>query len=198
MSRGVIFLTSFVFFFFSFSVFAPAQDQDTGNTPYFDYAFKEFGIFSGYHHGTLKAQDDYIVIPAMLHWGFDLRPLIKNKSNILLEVVLEPFINTVVSPDSNVEIGNNFLLKIGFPLTPRIYPYFEGGLGMVYLTQHTIEQSTQFNFTDQAGVGITFFLKKNLGLSLGYRFRHISNASIKEPNNGINTDSAICGISFLY
>lgn len=198
MFARIIFIIGILFFIFNIPLIL-AQDNASAKTAYFDYAFKEFGIFSGFQRGTLKEKEDYEVIPAMLHFGFDLRPLIKNKSNILFEFLLEPFINTVVSPDYNAEIGNNFLFKFASPfLKTRFYPYVEAGLGVVYLTQHTREQSTQFTFTDQAGLGITYFLKKNLSVSLGYRFRHISNASIKHPNSGIDTDSIICGFSFLY
>lgn len=197
MLKRLIFVISILFLIFNVSSVS-AKNKPSSNPAYFDYAFKELGVFSGFHWGSLKEKQDYEVIPAMLHFGFDLRPLIKNKSDILFEFIFEPFVNTVISPDYNAEIGNNFLLKFAFPLTKRIYPYIEGGLGLVYLTQHTREQSTQFNFTDQGGVGITYFLKKNLSLNVGYRFRHISNASIKSPNSGINSDSVILGISFLY
>jgi len=175
-----------------------AKDGKSAKVAYFNYGFKEFGIFSGYHWGKLREQPHYQVIPAMLHLGFDMRPLFKNKSIFLLEFMLEPFINTVISPNNNVEIGNNFLFKFGFPLSERLYPYIAGGCGLVYLTQHTHEQSTQFNFTDQLGAGITYFLRKNLNISMGYRYRHISNASIESPNKGINSKSVICGVSFLY
>jgi hypothetical protein len=195
--KRVSFVTLILFLIFTASA-TLAKDGKSAKAAYFNYGFKEFGIFSGYHWGKLKEQGHYEVIPAMLHLGFDMRPLFKNKSNILLEFMLEPFINTVIGPNNNAEIGNNFLFKFGFPLSERLYPYIAGGCGLVYLTLHTREQSTQFNFTDQGEVGITYFLKKNLFASIGYRYRHISNASIKSPNSGINSNSVICGVSFLY
>lgn len=197
MHRRTSFVIVILFLIFTSSG-TLAEDGKSAKVAYFNYGFKEFGIFSGYHWGHLKEQSHYEVIPAMLHLGFDMRPLFKNKSNFLLEFMLEPFINTVISPNSNAEIGNNFLFKLGFPLSKRLYPYIAGGWGLVYLTQHTREQSTQFNFTDQGEVGITYFLRKNLNASIGYRYRHISNASIKSPNSGIDSNSVICGISFVY
>jgi hypothetical protein len=197
MFKRTVIIGSALFFILNIPIVF-SQDRQAQKAAYFVQGFKEFGVFSGFHKGDLKEKEDYEIIPAMLHFGFDLRPLIKNKSNMLLEFLLEPFLNTVISPDNNLEVGNNFLFRIGFPLNERLYPYIEGGCGLAYLSQHTREQSTQFNFTDQGGVGITYFLKKNLNISLGYRFRHVSNASIKSPNSGINVDSFICGISFLY
>ncbi|MCM8780064.1 MAG: acyloxyacyl hydrolase [Candidatus Omnitrophica bacterium] len=163
---------------------------------------KEIGILTGYASGDLIAKDDYNLILTIARFGFDLNPFL-NKFNIdsrgLVEFILEPFANTVISPDSNVEAGCNFLFKYGFPLTQRIYPYIEGGLGVLFMTQHTLEQSTQYNFLPQAGAGITYFIKKDkLAVNLGYRYRHLSNASFKSPNKGINVNMALVGLSLFY
>lgn len=160
--------------------------------------FKEFGILGGFMSGELDQKRDYEVIPFIFRLGFDLRPLLKNKSDNLIELLIEPFANIVISPDNNLETGSNFLVKLAPAITQKLYPYIEGGLGIIYLTQHTREQSTQFNFTQTAGAGITFFLKKDLTFNLGYRYRHLSNASIKSPNKGIDSNSIICGITYFY
>ena len=194
MAIRAIFICAVVLLVFNVPIVA-FQDSDTF---YYTYGFKEFGAVSGFQWGNLKNKDHYEVIPLMLHFGFDLRPLIKNKSNILLEFLLKPFINSVTNPDDGAEIGNNFILKFAVPIKERIYPYIEGGCGLIYLTQDISQQATRFNFTSQLGAGITYFLKKNLNLSIGYRYRHVSNASIKRPNNGIDTNCVIGGISFLY
>jgi len=44
--------------------------------------------------------------------------------------------------------------------------------------------STMFQFGDHLGVGYRFGTKGAFDLS--YRYQHLSNASIKRPNNGIN------------
>lgn len=160
--------------------------------------FKELGFYTGFLNADLEGKGDYDVIPLMARLGFDLRPLFKTEVNAIIEFLLEPFINTVYNPDSNIETGCNFIFKLGLPVTKKLYPYFEGGVGMIYITQHTNEQSTQFNFTQHLGGGITYFFKENLTFNLGYRYRHLSNASIKHPNSGIDSDSILCGISVFY
>ena len=160
--------------------------------------YKELGFYTGYLTADLEGKGEYEVIPLIARLGFDLRPLFKTEVNAIIEFLLEPFINTVYNPDTNVETGCNFILKLGLPITKKLYPYFEGGVGMVHMTQHTNEQSTQFNFTQHLGGGITYFLKENLTFNLGYRYRHLSNASIKHPNSGIDSDSILCGISVFY
>jgi len=176
---------------------APAEKESTDKPRW----LKEVGIFTGYASGKLEEKPDYELIPMIFRFGFDLNPFI-NKFGLdtkgLLEFQLEPFINTVINPNNNVEVGSNFLLKYGFPLTKKIYPYVEAGLGMLYMSQHTREQATQYNFLPQGGAGIMYFLKDNLAVSAGYRYRHLSNNSFEHPNSGIDVDMILAGLSIVY
>lgn len=69
-----------------------------------------------------------------------------------------------------------------------IRPYIEGGVGIRFLSHPTISDdytlSTSFQFSDVIGVGAQFGGHQQY--EVGYRFHHISNAGIKEPNPGIN------------
>jgi len=193
---GVLFFV-FILFFGLFAGKLFAQETDKKKS-----CLKELGLFFGYASGDLIDKDDYELVPAILRLGFDLEPFL-NKFHIdlpgITEIELEPFVNTVVNPDSNVEAGFNLLFKYAYPLTERIYPYLEGGAGFLYMSQHTLEQATQYNFIPQAGAGLTLFLQKDkLALSAGYRYRHLSNASIKHPNKGINVDMVLVGMSLFY
>ena len=177
---------------------APSISKETSDHPRW---LKEIGVLAGYASGPLDEKPDYELVPTILRFGLDLNPFI-NKFGLdtkgLFELQLEPFINTVVSPNNNVEVGSNFVLKYAFPLTKKFYPYVEGGLGMLYMSQHTREQSTQYNFLPQGGAGLMYFLKDNLALTIGYRYRHLSNNSFKSPNSGINVDMYLAGISIVY
>jgi hypothetical protein len=158
--------------------------------------------FTGFAQAKLRGKGSYSAIPLMVDFDFNLKPLTQKigfNPPGLLQFILEPFINPVYQPDSNVEIGNSFLLKIGFlPENFKFQPYFKGGIGMVYITQHTREQSTQFNFVEYAGGGVHYFFNKNTALTLEGRYRHLSNASIREPNKGIDSYFALIGLSYLF
>ncbi|MGH8780817.1 acyloxyacyl hydrolase [Paraburkholderia sp.] len=69
-----------------------------------------------------------------------------------------------------------------------IRPYFEAGAGVRLLTSPTISShyslGSAFQFADMVGVGAQFGNRQQY--QVGYRFQHVSNASIKEPNPGIN------------
>ncbi|AOJ75888.1 deacylase [Burkholderia ubonensis] len=69
-----------------------------------------------------------------------------------------------------------------------VRPYVEAGAGIRLLSHPTISNdlsmSTAFQFADVAGVGVQFGQRQQY--QVGYRFQHVSNAGIKEPNPGIN------------
>lgn len=157
---------------------------------------------SGFGWGKLRTKDNYNLYPFLVDFDFNLKPLTR-KLNFnpkqLLQFQIEPFISFVSSPDANVETGTSFFLKMGIlPETAKFQPYIKAGVGMVYMTQHTKEQSTQFNFIEQGGIGLHYFFQKNTAFTLEGRFRHLSNASIKHPNTGINTYFAVAGITYRF
>ncbi|MDR5832775.1 acyloxyacyl hydrolase [Caballeronia sp. LZ034LL] len=67
-------------------------------------------------------------------------------------------------------------------------PFIEAGVGVRLLSHTRITQdftvSSAFQFADMVGVGMIFGEKQNY--QAGFRFQHLSNASIREPNPGIN------------
>ena len=162
---------------------------------------KEFGVLSGFSRGSLKDKDDYEIVPVIMRFGIDLKAALgKEDSNPkdLLEFEFEPFLGAGTSPDANAEIGAALLVKYGRFIFKKLCLYIEGGTGFIYLSQHTREQSTQFNFVDQAGGGIHYFIKRNIAINIGYRYRHVSNGSIKSPNKGIDSNMVLAGISWFY
>ena len=64
------------------------------------------------------------------------------------------------------------------------YPYIEGGIGVAYLDEYFIKDrnlSSNLQFEDRIGVGFRFD-----NLDLNFRYMHYSNASLKQPNDGID------------
>lgn len=88
---------------------------------------------------------------------------------------------------------NDSLTTIGFTPTFRWQAndlqglYVEGGIGANLISRTSLETkrfSTQFQFGDHIGFGYRFGAKA--AWDLGYRFQHLSNARIKQPNDGID------------
>jgi lipid A 3-O-deacylase len=77
-------------------------------------------------------------------------------------------------------------------------PFVEAGVGVRVLSHARITNdytlSSGFQFADMVGVGMIFGQKQNY--QAGFRFQHISNASIKEPNPGINFEQVYLQYNF--
>lgn len=92
--------------------------------------------------------------------------------------------------------GNDELFEIGATPVFRLQtdrpshqmtPFFEAGVGGHLLSKTHLGKkdfATNFQFGSHIGAGIRFGSKSQFELL--YRFQHLSNASIKQPNDGIN------------
>lgn len=91
------------------------------------------------------------------------------------------------------EVGLTPVLRLA-PKSGDVRPYVEAGIGGHVLSDTRIgprNLSTAWQFGSHLGAGVrcgTF--------ALGYRFQHLSNASIKQPNDGI--DFHMVSASFAF
>ena len=159
-------------------------------------------FLTGFGRGDLKEKKDYRLIPFIVEFDFNLKSLTKKigfNPPSLVQFQIEPLLSLVTNPDSNMEVGTSFLFKFGLlPESSKIQPYIKAGVGIIYISQHTLDQSTQYNFSSHFGAGFHYFFKKGRALSLEYRFRHLSNAGIKHPNSGIDNHFCLLGITRLF
>ncbi|KAA6120113.1 acyloxyacyl hydrolase [Cupriavidus cauae] len=97
----------------------------------------------------------------------------------------------------NARSGNNRrdVTELGFSPILRVekhgwsvVPFAELSVGLRLMsatsTSDSHDYSTAFQFSDMVGVGVAFGPQKRA--EAGFRFQHISNASIKRPNPGTN------------
>jgi hypothetical protein len=162
---------------------------------------QEVGVFVGYTDARLKRQQDMNSIPMGMRFGFDLKPFTKKfgwETKGMLELIYEPFLGVVAGPESNVEFALPFFFRYSFPLTSKLLPYVEVGIGPYWTSQHTYEQGTQFNFVSQGGGGLTFLVNDHWGVNTGYRWRHVSNGGMGKPNAGIDAGVITLGASYYF
>jgi len=98
--------------------------------------------------------------------------------------------------NSSTDRTNSGLWELAFTPVFRVQqnelsefaPYAEIGVGAHLLSENSVSTkrqfSTAFQFGSHAGIGARFGGKKEFDIS--YRYQHLSNACIEEPNNGIN------------
>jgi lipid A 3-O-deacylase len=95
-----------------------------------------------------------------------------------------------------VDLGATPVFRFRRNNTSGFAPYVEAAIG-AHLLSHTYVNarrrfSTAFQFGDHVGVGMVFGEKQQYDIA--YIYQHLSNAGIKNPNNGINFNE----IRFTY
>jgi hypothetical protein len=76
--------------------------------------------------------------------------------------------------------------------------YVDGGCGLMWTSHDVPPDSASFNFTPQAGAGMTWEIATDTRLMLGARWFHVSNANTASPNPSYNGVFAYAGVSFGF
>ncbi len=95
------------------------------------------------------------------------------------------------------EIGVTPVFRVAQKAGSGVMPYFEGGfLGLHLISPTFIYNDRKFGSSFQFGhhIGLGMRWGEHRQFDLGYRFQHMSNADIKQPNQGINFSE----IHFIY
>ncbi|AOS84852.1 hypothetical protein BIU88_12375 [Chlorobaculum limnaeum] len=161
----------------------------------------EIAIGSGYAWGHMKfTEADFQAVPLFARFGFDINSVFgMSESKGTLQLALEPFCNPVTEPESGVETGLNVFFRYLHPVAPSVKLVGEIGSGPMYLSIDSKEQGDAgFNFLNQFGLGAQVAVSGNSAITVGYRFRHLSNAGTSEPNRGINSNAVVLSYSLLY
>jgi hypothetical protein len=95
-------------------------------------------------------------------------------------------------------LGYTLLFELEGRTRGNTKPLLEWGAGIVNTTinQHAYELSGHLQFTPQAGIGIEHFFSPQRAFVLEYRFLHMSDAGIAEPNHGFH--SSVLTIGFRW
>jgi hypothetical protein len=95
-----------------------------------------------------------------------------------------------------LNLGSIWVFCILFFQADRLSLYAAIGSGPHYITVETDRQARGFIFSDNFELGSAYnFERINTAFLLKFRFRHISNAGLKEPNGGIDNFFVIAGLS---
>ena len=90
--------------------------------------------------------------------------------------------------ESIIDVGITPVFRFQQTTLSTVSPYVEAAIGFHLLSHTSISTQRQFGtafqFGDHVGFGVRLGDKGRY--DLGYRYQHLSNGSIKGPNNGIN------------
>jgi lipid A 3-O-deacylase len=159
----------------------------------------ESGFITGIGTGNIH-EGHYEPVLLIWHIGMDLKrylPSLKEHKGTLT-FYLEPQVNPVLNPETEIEFGVGAGFQYMYPVLDRLSPYVLISTGPHYISVKTNDQASGFAFANYFGAGLYLYLTKNAALNIGYRYRHVSNANTKKPNSGIDTHLGVIGFSLFF
>lgn len=124
-------------------------------------------------------------------------PLIRTARNVGFAIDIGPQIGMAYTDNFNLELGLFIYLNLGIALTDWDMISLLAGAGPHYISVETERQAKGFIFSDNFLLAYRRKLllsREPYELSFYGGFRHISNASLKQPNGGI--DNIMIGLGF--
>ena len=114
------------------------------------------------------------------------------------ELLGELFGGAQFSPEIRYLTGITPFLRYNFATGSRWVPFITCGAGVILTDIGHPDLSGTFQFDPQGGVGTHYFFWRDAAATLEWRWLHISNAGIKEPNHGVNTQMLQLGVSWFF
>jgi hypothetical protein len=174
---------------FSTAAYASQEDR-TG--------VQQWGVLSGY---GASSRDGIFMVPLMGRAAWFLPEVIDEplrQYDLNLKWVVEGWVAGVFNGQDAFEGGiNPIVLKIDYDRGQRLVPFGIGGVGAMYTGLTGQDLGGPFEFDSFIGVGAHLFFSDRLAATFSWRIRHISNAGIKQPNRGLNTNFFQIGLEYF-
>jgi opacity protein-like surface antigen len=114
------------------------------------------------------------------------------------ELLNEGVIGNAVHPGGYL-LGTTLFFRFDFKPHGNIVPFFDAGASVLRTTLATRapEVSGTTNFMPQGGLGIQYYFRPRRAFVVEYRYFHLSNAGITQPNHGFNGSELAIGFRWL-
>jgi hypothetical protein len=114
------------------------------------------------------------------------------------EILNEGILGNAVHPGGHL-LGTSLLLRFDGKPRGRFVPFLDVGAGILHTTLNTRapELDGRLQFLPQGGLGVHYFLGPQRALVCEYRYVHMSNAGIEQPNKGFNASMITIGFRWL-
>jgi lipid A 3-O-deacylase len=114
------------------------------------------------------------------------------------EIRAELFGGVQYSPTTDWLVGLTPHLRYNFDTGTRWIPFIDGGVGPTATGIRRPDLSGTFEFNDQGNVGVHWFIRDDVALTVEVGYMHLSNAGIDHPNNGVNCVKGMVGVSWFF
>jgi Lipid A 3-O-deacylase (PagL) len=110
------------------------------------------------------------------------------------EILSEGILGSAYHPGGHL-LGDTLMFRFDFKPVRRVVPFFDAGIAAVHTTldAHAPEITGHTQFLSQGGVGVQCFVRPGRAFVLEYRYFHMSNAGLQEPNHGFNGNMVSIG-----
>jgi Lipid A 3-O-deacylase (PagL) len=114
------------------------------------------------------------------------------------EIISEGILGSAFHP-GGVLLGDTLLFRFDFKPIRKVVPMFDAGIGALHTTLDTRapEITGHTQFLSQGGVGLQYFFKPRRAIVFEYRYFHMSNAGLEQPNHGFNGSMLSIGYRWL-
>jgi len=159
---------------------------------------QELGFGSGFGW-SFDSNRNVNKVPFSFYWGCiftDPKSFFFLKGN--WEFLWEGSVSYLFHNQKKYSLGLSGLIRYNLLTGKRLIPYIQGGVGVWHTNLKMHDFPNDFNFCSQGGVGIQYFLKKDIAIRGEYRFQHFSNAGLYDKNAGLNMNNFWFGCSFFF
>jgi hypothetical protein len=101
-------------------------------------------------------------------------------------------------PHASYLVALNPGLRYHFRTGTRFVPFVGGSFGVALSDIDDADATGKFQFNQQIGGGMRYFFDTDKAVTFDYAFWHVSNAGIREPNDGVNTHVFSLGVAWLF
>ena len=163
----------------------------------------ELGILTGYgssFSGFGETRHTVQTWDTILRAGFFLSDELgkgswyQGRHQILLEL---PY-HLAFDHDGRSMVGGYGLGHWRFTALDKAVPYVFAGGGVLFVDLGLPTMGTKLCFSYQGGTGLQYPIGDATMLNLEYRYHHISNAGTANPNEPLNSNKLLLGISVYY
>jgi hypothetical protein len=114
------------------------------------------------------------------------------------EILSEGLVGSAFHPGGYL-LGETLMFRFGFKPVHGLIPFFDAGSAALHTTldNKAPEISGHTQFLSQGGFGVERFVRPGRAIVFEYRYFHMSNAGIQQPNHGFNGSMASIGFRWL-
>lgn len=114
------------------------------------------------------------------------------------EIINEGVIGNAVHPGGRM-LGTTLFFRFDGKPRGNVIPFFDAGASAMHTTLATRvpEVSGTTQFMPQGGLGIQYFFRPQRAFVVEYRYFHMSNAGLQQPNEGFNGSMITLGFRWL-